>query len=581
MTSDILHYLERVVGNHILLPYIAVYLGIITIVTYMNYNEKLLITSINEFNYREILTKYTQVFALNRLIFGRIKDWYYRKHFSPKLKEIIFNELVKPVGCMSAEVLKEVKSFNRIFTGGINSLEKLVLNIALIVEPFIDIINAFFILRTKVSSNVTTINFGLIVIYFYLGLSILRFNYNNNKRFNRTRQYFNSVITKMWEIFHIRILNNRQEYTIGLISKYYMKVSDTGKSHEIFIDSLYAALDCLKCIISVGTVIYVKETNKVIEVFGFYWLIYELYGNTWQLFVKCRNILTSSDSWGSYEDFMHVYKACDASKILTNVNDLVTLSPVFNEFKEHNEIHLKGDSGSGKTTWIHNMIISIKMYYISGWIYLPQQSIFSNEFGTIFEIMTSSLPRSHNIAEDEIKIMLCSYAKKLGLDALINADTLDSKFHKPSGGEVTRITILIEFLPILLDLKEIILVFIDEISGLDVSSYHKVREVIEDLKLSKSIKFVTIEHQDLCKYGVKEVYIRKEIYRIERPKSTNLHDMKQFSTMFHQVRHWFGFDEKIIDENTENNTGIIVWIDQYETKPIKAVTNSSKNCMKL
>lgn len=123
--------------------------------------------------------------------------------------------------------------------------------------------------------------------------------------------------------------------------------------------------------------------------------------------------------------------------------------------------------------------------------------------------------------------------------------------------------------------------FIDEISGLDVSSYHKVREVIEDLKLSKSIKFVTIEHQDLCKYGVKEVYIRKEIYRIERPKSTNLHDTKQFPTMFHQVRHWFGFDEKIIDENTENNTRIIVWIDQYETKPIGAVTNSSKNCMKL
>ncbi len=578
MTSDILNYLERVVSNHILLPYIAAYLGIIAIVTYMNYNEKLLITSINDVHYREILTKYTQVFILNRLIFGRIKDWYYRKHFSPKLKQIIFNELVKPVGCMSAEVLKEVKSFNRIFTGGINSLEKLVLNIVLIIEPFVDIINAFFILRTKVSSNVTTINFVLIIIYFYLGITILRYNYNNNKRFNRTRQYLNSVITKMWEIFHIRILNNRQEYSIGLINKYYMKVADTGKSHEILIDSLYAALDCLKCVISAGTVIYVKETNKVIEVFGFYWLIYELYGNTWQLFVKCRNILTSSDSWGSYEDFMHVYKACNASKTLTNVNDLVTFSPVFHEFKEHNEIHLKGDSGSGKTTWIHNIIISIKMCYISGWIYLPQQSIFSKEFGTIYEIMTSSLPRNHNIFEDEIRVTLCSYAKKLGLDPLINADTLDSKFHKPSGGEVTRITILIEFLPILLDLKEIKLVFIDEISGLDAGSYHKVREIIEDLKRNKNVKFVTIEHQDLRKYGVKEVYICKEMHRIERPKSSNLHEMKQFSTMFHLVRHWFGFDEKIIDENTDNNTEIFVWIDQYEAKPEQKTSTKNMKC---
>ena len=132
MTSDILHYLERVVGNRNLSPYIAAYLGIIGIVTSLNSNVKLLITTINDSNYRDVLLKYAQIFISNRLFFGRIKDWYYRKHFSPKLKEIIFNELVKPIGCMSAEVLHEVKSFNRIFTGGINSLEKLVLNIVLI-----------------------------------------------------------------------------------------------------------------------------------------------------------------------------------------------------------------------------------------------------------------------------------------------------------------------------------------------------------------------------------------------------------------------------------------------------------------
>jgi len=322
----------------------------------------------------------------------------------------------------------------------------------------------------------------------------------------------------------------------------------------------------------------VKETNKLIEVFAFYWLIYELYSNTWQLFAKCRNILTSSDSWGSYEDFMHVYTTCSASKALTNVTDLTRFSPVFSEFNEHNEIHIKGNSGSGKTTWIHNIIISMKMHYISGWIYLPQQSVFSKEFGTIYEIMTSSLPRNHNIPEDEINFTLCKYAKQLGLDSLINANVLDAKFHRPSGGEVTRITILIEFLPILLGLKEIVLIFIDEISGLDVNNYRKVRAIIEDLKRDKNIKFVTIEHQDLREYGVKEMYVCKEVYRIEGSQTTDSENLKQLPTMFHYIRHWFGFDEKIVDENTDSNTGVLVWIDQYETKP---VNTSGKNFMKL
>lgn len=415
------------------------------------------------------------------------------------------------------------------------------------------------------SSNITAINLGLITIYFYLGLSILRYNYNNNKRFNRTRQYMNSVISKLWEIFHIRILNNRQEYSIGVISKYYKKVTDIGKSHEMYIDSLYATLDCLKCVISVGTVIYVKETNKIMEVFAFYWIIYELYSGTWQLFAKCRNILTSSDSWGSYEDFIHIYTASKASKELTNVNELTQFSPVFHEFKDYNEIHLKGDSGAGKTTWIHNMIIKIKQQYTSGWIYLPQQSIFSSEFGTVYEIMTSSLPRNHHATEDKIKDLLCTYAQRLGLDSLINTSTMDAKFHKPSGGEITRITILIEFLPILLGLKEILLIFIDEISGLDASSYHKVRAIIEDLKKQQNIKFITIEHQDLSKYGVKEVHICKKVYKIERSNNSDVQeDMKKNSNFFHLIRNWFGFDEKIIDENTDNNTGVLVWIDHYE-----------------
>ena len=98
--------------------------------------------------------------------------------------------------------------------------------------------------------------------------------------------------------------------------------------------------------------------------------------------------------------------------------------------------------------------------------------------------------------EKALPAVFYEYAEILGVDNIIKADTIDTTFNNPSGGEEKRLLFLRAILPILHGITEVKVLFCDEITaGLDDANWRKMRKVIDELKL-KGLKVVTIDHHD-------------------------------------------------------------------------------------
>ena len=148
---------------------------------------------------------------------------------------------------------------------------------------------------------------------------------------------------------------------------------------------------------------------------------------------------------------------------------------------------------------------------------------------------------------------LYKYAQYLGIENIINENTIYKQFNKPSGGETKRILILKSFMPILEDKSKIKYIFNDEITaGLDEDNWFRVRNLIELLQ-EKGIKFITIDHHPsfICynKYQVNKRERQVEIKNIEIEES--------FESFLFSL-----FNEEDKSNKETSRTEIDVWIDE-------------------
>ena len=149
----------------------------------------------------------------------------------------------------------------------------------------------------------------------------------------------------------------------------------------------------------------------------------------------------------------------------------------------------------------------------------------------------------------------------MNIDNIINYDTINKPFKKPSGGEEKRILILRAIMPILMKVTNIKIIFNDEVTaGLDENNWLLVRKIFTNLKEQFGIRFITIDHHNFdadINLSVKKKIIKKLTVKENIINNENFIS-KIFCNLYKKEQ------EKINKEDSQ----LYVWIPTIESEPL-------------
>ena len=174
------------------------------------------------------------------------------------------------------------------------------------------------------------------------------------------------------------------------------------------------------------------------------------------------------------------------------------------------------------------------------------QSAFIPRGQSVQYFFTSVFPEG---PPDGFEKSLYQISYDLGIENLVNEKTMSKCFKKPSGGEIKRLILLRHIFPILMNVSNVQIAFLDEVSaGLDKETVLKVRKLIEQLK-DKGITVISIDHIDDIDYSVDlEVEIHKTVLPLIKSTSTKK-KLPFWKTIFSS--RYIQFDEKYEDEDED------------------------------
>ncbi len=559
MLSDLSYHLRRVVMTHRLLPYFGVILGFIGLMAYLNYVETLIIAGMNRNNMVQVLTRLVMINFLYKILLGIGKDQFQHKVFIPKLKSSILRYLSEFMIQVDPSYLEKQEKIHMIVPDGASALENLSLNILNIIEPFFKIFSSVIALGSRVSYQSMGTILGTLCLFFVFGLGVLRNDYVGRKNLQKEVNKHTDIVRNLWETYLVYYVNGLGSNTINDIETNSLTADSISRNHRRVVYIFYWILDWLQYTLSAFTTYYVFESSSkdsgIVEVFAMFYIISGFYGTTWWLFCTVRDALTSTATWGTMELFIENY----AKRNIDNLEELTNPAQILSSFADPtlSEIRLYAESGGGKTTWMSRKVVHLMKTYKNGWLYLDQRMRLPKDTRPIGITMADYI---YDKVDPEIySKTLCAYAEILGIDNLINESTLNNCFEKPSGGEEKRILTLRAFMPILLGLSKVKIIFNDEITaGLDEKNWTKVRSIIEEIKSKYGVKFVTIDHHD---FSALKLTVKKK----SRNKKTILTKPPTKS-----IVAWLGsmFVSGIIkNDKKDDSKGIDVWIDGLETEP--------------
>ncbi len=559
MRSDISYHLGMVIKEYRLYPYFVGILTFVGTMSYLNYMETLILTSLSSSNYKQTLIKLVVINFAYKILLGTSKEHFQNKVFFPKYKTSIVSYLSKLMIGVDPKYLESQGKIHMIIPDGSKALENLGLNILGVIEPFFKITSSMIALGSKVKAEaMITIAFAL-GFFFTAGLGVLRFDYVGRKKQQTEINTHLDIIRNLWETYLVYYLNGVGSNTINEITIQNQNADKLALNHKAIAYSFYWVLDWVQFLLSAVSTYFVMEykSTDIIEVFAMFYIISNVYNTVWWLFCTVRDTLTSTATWGTIELFIEEYEIRNES----NLVELKDPSIIFSHFSDPNitELRLYAESGGGKTTWMSRKVVQLmKTYKDGGWLYLDQRMKLPQDQRTIRQVMFDYIYKQ--VDNELFDITLCKYANLLGLSNIINPSNLESKFNKPSGGEEKRILTLRAFLPILLELTDIKIIFNDEITaGLDYDNWVKVRKLIQELK-SKGIKFVTIDHHD---FDAPKLQVKKKTYKLKSNKIS-----KSSNDFIVRIGKYFTNRDDKTDEKPE---GVLVWIDGLETEPVDPV----------
>ncbi len=559
ISTDILFHINRILIDYGLIKYYLVVLFFIGNITYLNYRETLIITTMNSSNYNNILTSFV-LLNLTKMLVGVIKEQFQNKVFLPKFKNDSIIYLSKLMEYVDPAYLESQSEVRNIIPDGSSAIYNLGTNILEITEPLLTIFSSILALTNKVKLAALFVIFFGIVIFFTFGLLVLQYDYtgrkNNQKELNKNQD----IVRNLWDSYLVYYLNGLGSNTIKDISSTSLKSEIIYRNHIATMSILYGSLHWIMYLLSSVTTYYIMRYNKYssdnIQVFAMFYVVINSFNTTWWLFCTVRNALTSTASWSTIETFIENYKVRDIERL----EELKDSLEVFEQFMnpECTELRLYAESGGGKTTWMLRKVVQLMNRYKSGWLYLDQRMRLPKDTRKIRQIMSDYIYTEINPTYFENK--LCEYAKIIGIENIINKDTLDTCFNKPSGGEEKRILTLRGLLPILFGISNVKIVFNDEITaGLDDNNWLKVRNLIEFIKTNYGVKFVTIDHHE---FTAQKLQVKKKTFNKTKLKVNTSNNNKNIITYLSGL-----FTSGLIKDEKENNKSILVWIDGMEEEP--------------
>ena len=474
--------------------------------------------------------------AIN-LSFGYYRDIFFSSKLEKNSLKYFWNIMLQS----DPEWLETQKNISKVVPDAVESINELVKNLFRTLRPLLTTISNLFALMTITTYNSTQILFSLTIIYI-CGFYIVYYNFQNNKKIKVKTNELDEYVRFNTNNFLISLLNGNGEKTIKEIIKFKNESTNIKLVNERKTSKFYYLLEILSLIvISYFTFELYNNMNGTNSFISLFYLIQSCFNTTLWLIFQSTYMLKSCSSWGSMENFLKTYK------YFNNIQLEMIKELAF--FKTQNEIQISGKSGDGKSTWMKRKVIELYNTYIPGkWLYLDQNMILPKDNNIIYNFFNNEY-----INKDMDLNELYKYAEYLGIENIINENTIYNQFNKPSGGETKRILILKSFMPILENKSKIKYIFNDEITaGLDEDNWLRVRNLIELLQ-EKGIKFITIDHHPsfVChnKYQVNKREIQVEIKNIEMEES--------FESFLFSL-----FNEEDKSNKETSRTEIDVWIDE-------------------
>lgn len=539
--------------------FICIFIFIISM-TWCNYESTLTITTLNSGNYSKVLIKLVIINFINKVILGSLKEQFENKIFLPKFCNSCTLYLSELMGSVDPTYLEKQEKIHTIIPDGSNALFKLGTNIIGLTEPFLTIFSSVLALSHKINSKSIFPILMILLTFFIIGLLTLRYDYICRQNMQKEMNKQSDIIRNLWESYFVYYLNGLGSNSINEISKTGLERDKIMYSHNSTMGTIYWILEWIQYLFSAITSYFIinnlnSDSNN--EIFALFYVITNIFYVVWWLFCSVRNTLTSTASWGTIELFIESYKSINSKELKDfNSMDLIKIFPQFIDLS-CTELRLFAESGGGKTTWMRRKVIQLMNTYKKGWLYLDQKMKLPKDNRTIQEVMCDYIYVP--IDEKYLQTKLCEYSEELGIQFIINPDTLDTKFAEPSGGEEKRILTLRALLPILLGVSGIKIVFNDEITaGLDKQNWIKVRKIIEEIKTKYGIKFITIDHHD---FDAPKLTVKKKSFNL--PKIQNIQSNKDLVGYLTSL-----FKQGIIEDKKEPKDGILVWIDEIEEEPI-------------
>ncbi len=469
---------------------------------------------------------------LVKLIF---RKWFFKKiidNLKEYLKKYYFHDLLLKVNPFWLSLDRNRDDLYDSFEKGTNTIVEFILYIVSLVKKIFNIIISILIIYPKMGSSniIPTLLCFLLSYWSFKSKRSFKKVLNEEKKFDKQYKTENNYLQRG---LFTRILNGQGSQTINTILRnenlMREKKEDSQYKKELF-GSGISFCESLVVFISLW---FMSDLYDIAELITFETLNKKVNGIMFEPIRSYESLQSLLLDW------------IDMHKILNNMvleEDTRQLQ-IMEEFKmsmlvpnlaipDAQEYRITGASGSGKTTWMTNAIMKLKRSYFPEWYYLEQAGFLPrNDHVSIYKYFQLGLTNQ----ERDIRQEIVTYAEMLGLTSIINDDTLDSPFQKPSGGETKRILALKKFLPILVGDTKPKVVFADEImTNLDDQNFLRVRRLIELIKKEYNIIFVIVEHRDYqSETRVVNLSVRKEEepepeYQFERPQPEPLHFLENW-----------------------------------------------------
>jgi ABC-type lipoprotein export system ATPase subunit len=257
----------------------------------------------------------------------------------------------------------------------------------------------------------------------------------------------------------------------------------------------YAGLEFLLQGFLFVNILVIIQTTPLDKIYPMWLALGDASWTMWDLFFTCNHIITLGAKWGSLEEVLETCgREPDVDKVEMTDNTLEELIPGIKGF--HQMIRISGKSGTGKTTFMKNLVVKMYRRYTVDWIWMEQDTFVTDEL--IGVQMLSGVPQA--LWDDDLYLLMYEWAGRLGINQIICREKIGEKFQNPSGGEKKRITLLRLLMFTLYKIKKGLhvprFIVVDEpCAGLDNDTWMAVQSMFNHMTKHK-IRIIFIDHHD-------------------------------------------------------------------------------------